>query len=208
MLSVLVANSKGGCGKSTIATQLAAAFAKAGLRTTLADADRQHSSLEWTRRRPDALAPIRGLDWAGTIGKVPKSTDRLIIDAPAALKPNQAEELVMMADLIVLPVLPSPYDEAATSQFLDKLDTIKPIRKNKKAVALVGNRMRSRTRAAARLDTYLVCQGHAVVTRLRDSALYAETAATGHSLFDLTGKRAETVREDWSSLLRFIEDAA
>ena len=208
MLSVLVANSKGGCGKSTIATQLSAAFAKAGLPTSLADADRQHSSLEWTRRRPDDLAPVRGLDWARTIGKVPKSTVRLIIDAPAALRPKQAEELVRMADLIVLPVLPSPYDEAATTQFLDKLDAIKPIRKNKKAVALVGNRMRTRTRAAARLDTYLVCQGHKVVTRLRDSALYAETAATGRSLFDMTGKRAEIVRDDWTNLLRFIEDAA
>ena len=159
MLAVLVANSKGGCGKSTIAAQLAAAFAKAGLRTILADADRQHSSLEWIRRRPEELAPIHGLDWAKAIGKIPKSTARLIIDAPAALRPKQAEALVMMADLIVLPVLPSPYDEAATTQFLDRLDSIKPIRKNKKAVALVGNRMRTRTRAAVRLDTYLVCQG-------------------------------------------------
>ncbi len=208
MLSVLVANSKGGCGKSTIATQLAAAFAKAGLPTSLADADRQHSSLEWTRRRPDDLAPVRGLDWARTIGKVPKTTQRLIIDAPAALRPRQAEALVKMADMIVLPVLPSPYDEAATTRFLDKLDAIKPIRKNKKAVALVGNRMRTRTRAAARLDTYLVCQGHQVVTRLRDSALYAESAATGRSLFDMTGQRAARVRDDWTSLLRFIEEAA
>lgn len=208
MLAVLVANSKGGCGKSTIATQLAVAFARAGLPTSLADADRQHSSLEWTRRRPSELAPVRGLDWAKSIGKVPKSTARLIIDAPAALRPKQAEQLVRMADLIVLPVLPSPYDEAATTRFLDKLDAIKPIRKNKKAVALVGNRMRARTRAAARLDTYLVCQGHQVVTRLRDSALYPETAATGRSLFDLSGKRAELVRDDWTDLLRFIEDAA
>ena len=208
MLSVLVANSKGGCGKTTIATQLAAAFAWAGLSTALADADRQHSSLEWTRRRSPELAGVHGLDWAKTIGKVPKSTARLIIDAPAAMRPKQAESLVKMADLIVLPVLPSTYDEAATSRFLDALDTIKPIRKNKKVVALVGNRMRARTRAAARLDTYLVCQGHQVVTRLRDSALYAETAATGRSLFDLTGKRAEMVREDWTGLLRFIENAA
>ncbi len=207
MLSVLVANSKGGCGKSTIATQLAAAFAGSGLNTTLADADRQHSSLEWTRKRPGDLAPVHGTDWARDIGKVPKSTARLIIDAPAALRPKQAEELVKMADLIVLPVLPSPYDEAATTHFIDKLDAIKPIRKNKKAVALVGNRMRARTRAASRLDTYLVCQGHRVVTRLRDSALYAETAATGRSLFDLKSKRAQMVREDWISLLRFIENA-
>ena len=207
MLSVLIANSKGGCGKTTVATQLAAAFAGAGLSTALADADRQHSSLEWTHRRPKELAPVRGLDWARMIGKVPRTTARLIIDAPAALRPKQAEELVKMADLIVLPVLPSTYDEAATTHFLDKLDAIKPIRKNKKAVALVGNRMRARTRAAARLDTYLVCQGHRVVTRLRDSALYAEAAASGRSLFDLRGKRAEMVREDWTGLLRFIESA-
>ncbi|NNG05201.1 MAG: ParA family protein [Inquilinus sp.] len=208
MLAVLVANTKGGCGKTTIATQLAGAFAKAGLITALADADRQHSSLEWTARRPKETAPVHGLDWVRDVGKAPRHTARLIIDAPAAMRPKQAEALVKMADMIVLPVLPSAFDEAATARFLDHLETIKPIRKNKKAVALVGNRMRTRTRAAARLDQYLVVQGHQVVTRLRDSALYSDTAARGLSLFDLRGQRAENMREDWRALLTFIENAA
>ena len=208
MLSVLVANSKGGCGKTTIATQLAGAFAGAGLKTALADADRQRSSLHWVGRRPDTAPPVRSLDWVKSIGRPPKSVARLIIDAPAAMRDKQVEALVGMADVIVLPVLPSAFDEGATSRFLARLEALKPNRKNKKAVALFGNRMRARTRAAARVDDFLVCLGHRVVTRLRDSTLYAETAALGLSLFDMTGKRVEMLRDDWADLLRYIEGEA
>lgn len=207
MLSVLVANTKGGCGKTTIATHLAAAFAGAGHRTVLADADRQHSSLEWLARRPEAAAALAGLDWTRDIGEAPKKTERLVIDAPAALKIKQVDALLKLADVIVLPVLPSAFDEGATARFLARLEELKPIRKARKPVAVVGNRMRARSRAAARLDSFLDGLGHRVVTRLRDSALYPDTAALGLSLFDLPGRRAEAPRADWGPLLRYVEEA-
>lgn len=205
MLTVLVANTKGGCGKTTIATHLASAFAAGGLATALADVDRQRSSLGWLDRRPDAAAPIRGIDWVKDIGSAPKKTDRLVIDAPAAMKIKQVEDLIRMADVIVLPVLPSAFDEGATAKFLGRIEELKPIRKSKTRVAVVGNRLRPRTRAAARLDAFLDALGHDVVARLRDSALYPDTADQGLSLFDLTAKRARDVREDWTPLIRVIE---
>ncbi len=210
MLSVLVANTKGGCGKTTIATHLAAAFAGAGLSTALADADRQHSSLTWTRRRPATATAVAGLDWAKLdwveeIGKAPKGIARLVIDAPAALKLKQVEALVAVADAIVLPVLPSPFDQDATARFLDRLEELKRIRKSRTAVIVVGNRLRPRTMAARRLDDFLNGLGHQVVTRLRDSALYPDSAAAGLSLFDLPGKRAAEPRADWAPLLRSFE---
>lgn len=207
MLTILVANTKGGCGKTTVSTNLAAACAGAGLRTTLADVDRQHSSLGWLKARPETAAPIEGLDWGKDIGKVPKKTARLVIDAPAAMKLGQVEDLIRMADVIVLPVLPSSFDENATARFLSRIEDLKPIRKSKVDVAVVGNRLRPRTRAATRLDAFLGGLGHSVVARLRDSATYQEVAADGLGVFDLTSKRTDAVREDWRPLLRAIEAA-
>src|SRR3712207_2178522 len=109
MLTVLVANIKGGCGKTTIATHLAAAFATGGQTTLLADVDRQRSSLGWIDRRPASAALLTGLDWTKDLPAPPKGSGRLVIDAPAALKTKQIEELVKLADVIVLPVLPSAF---------------------------------------------------------------------------------------------------
>ncbi|SMH52648.1 ParA family protein [Azospirillum agricola] len=205
MLTILVANIKGGCGKTTIATHLAAASAVAGLPTVLADVDRQRSSLGWLERRPEKAPSLIGMDWAKEFDSAPRGTKRLVIDAPAALKTKQIEDLVKMADVVVLPVLPGAFDEQATQRFLGKLEELKSIARHRKAVAVVGNRMRARTKAADRLDQFLGGIGHRVVTRLRDSQIYADAAATGLSLFDMPGKRAGEHRGDWAPLLAYID---
>ncbi len=211
MITVLVANPKGGCGKTTVATHLAAAFAQAGLRTALADADRQGSSLGWLRSRPDSAPAIQGLDWHDgpqkiSKGKPPKQVDRLIIDAPAAMKMKKIEELLRLADVIVVPVLPSGFDEPVTSAFLKQLEALKPIRKSKTAVAIVRNRVQSGTRMAAKLDKFILGVGHTGAGRLRHRLVYADVAGRGLSVFDLTGKQNEALREDWAPLLRYIEN--
>lgn len=208
MLTVLVTNTKGGCGKTTVATHLAAAFAGAGLKTALADADRQRSSLEWINRRPDWGSKIRPLDWVKQIGKAGSGTDRLIIDAPAAMKLKDAETLIKEADIIVVPVLPSIFDEGSTNRFLKRIQDLKPIRKQHATVAIVGNRIRSRSRASERLRQYVAGLGYPAVAGLRDSASYPDVALRGLSLFDLDGVRTEGLRGDWHPLLRFIESVA
>ena len=204
MLSVLVANLKGGCGKTTIATHLAAACARAGHLTVLADADRQRSSLKWLERRPDHLPRILPVDWTREISRLSRAPDRLIIDAPAAMRREQIEELVGMAHVVVLPVLPSVFDEGSTERFLIRLEELKAIRKNQKPVAVVANRLRPRTRAAVRLDQFLQRLGHRVHARVRDSQFYCETAARGLSLFDVKGPREAEFRKDWEPLLFYL----
>lgn len=202
---ILVANVKGGCGKTTVATHLAVAAAAAGLRTVLADLDRQRSSLHWVGRRPSGAAPVVGVDWTRDLDDPPSGTDRLVLDAPAALKARQIEDLVRLADAVVVPVLPGAFDEGATRRFLDRLEELKAIKKGRIPVAIVGNRVKARTRAAAGLDRFLAGVGHAVVTRLRDSQLYADAAGQGLTVLDFAGVRPRAVRGDWAPLLAWIE---
>jgi chromosome partitioning protein len=208
VLRILVVNAKGGCGKTTIATQLAAALAAAGHATSLADADRQHSSLGWLARRPSRVARIAGLDWSKEVGAPLQRTERLIVDAGPALRRKRIEQLVKAADLLVLPVLPSAFDETATQRFLDRLEKIGSVVKGKKSVAAVGNRVRAGTRAAERLEKFFRTIGCPIVARLRDSQLYPETTVGGLSLFDAPGKRARELCGDWEPLLDFLARAA
>ena len=205
MLSILIANSKGGCGKSTLATNLAGALAMAGHQVLLADADRQRSSLAWGKRRPETATPITMADWVKGPLDVPDGVTRVIIDGPAGLRKGGVEELITEADLVIMPVLPSTFDQHASQAFLAKLDELKPIRKNRKGVAIVGNRMRDRTKAAQRLDRFLSGIGHTVVARLRDSQAYTEAAENGLSVFELKGMRTNTLRDDWQPLMDYIE---
>lgn len=206
MISVLVANAKGGCGKTTIATNLATAFANAGLRTALADTDRQKSSLNWLKSRPADAAPIQGLDWRKETGEVPKQLDRLVIDVGAGITAARMKDLLGEAGIMVMPVLPSVFDEAATKRFLARVDELKQIRKGKKSIAVVGNRLRAGTRAAQELDEFLGGLGHEVVARFADRAIYQEVARKGLGIFDLTPGRRAGVVEDWLALVRVIED--
>jgi chromosome partitioning protein len=208
MISILVANTKGGCGKTTIATHLAAAFAGAGHRTALADADRQRSSLGWTRLRPGTAAPIAGLDWVDDLASPARGTERLVIDGAAAMKKKHVFELVKMADVIIVPVLPSAFDQSSTAAFLENLKELKSIRKSKKPVGIVRNRVRPRTRAAARLLRFLDAMEHEDLGGLPDRTVYNEVAADGLAIFDLPGKRALTLRADWAPLLSYIDAAA
>lgn len=206
MLSVLVTNPKGGSGKTTVATNLAAAFAAMGRRSFIADVDRQRSSMRWLGRRPDTAAAIAGVDWIKNPDKLPRNSDVLVIDAPAAIRGKQTEALVAQADVVVVPVLPSAFDQETTSRFVKRLDELKPIRKNKKSVIVIGNRVRKRSRAASRLDLFLFGLGRPQLGWLPDRAIYPEVARLGLSIFDLQNKSGEALQEDWRPLLRFITD--
>lgn len=208
MFSVLVTNPKGGSGKTTVATNLASAFAAAGQRSWLADVDRQRSSLGWLGRRPETAPAIKGLDWVKALGKAPDRQGVLVIDAPAAIKSRKTDALVALADVVVVPVLPSVFDQDTTAAFLKRLDDLKPIRKNKKSVAVLRNRVRRNSRAAARLDLFMIGTGRQDLGVLPDRAFYPELAARGLGIFDLGTKQAVALQEDWQALLRFVNGTA
>ncbi|MGE4280563.1 MAG: ParA family protein [Magnetospirillum sp.] len=204
MLSVLVGNIKGGCGKTTIATHLASSFAAMGLKTAIADCDRQRSSLNWLKRRAETAANISGLDWSKDLGEPPKGLDRLIIDAPAAMHHKDVEDLIAIADAVVVPVLPGAFDQDATAHFLKKLSGVKAVRKNKRTVAIIGNRLRLGAKATEQLDVFFSSLGFPVVARLRDSQIYPSVAALGSSVLEAKDRRARDYAAEWAPLLELL----
>ena len=204
MTTILIATIKGGSGKTTISVNLAAALALSGAATALVDRDRQRSSLEWLGRRPESAVPITGINWTKAVGALPDGLDFAVIDAPAALRTKEIEELVARADRIVVPVVASAFDKGATERFLAKIDEIRAISKGRTPVAIVGNRVRNGTRATERLASYLAGTSHRAVAQLRDSQSYLDVAETGISIFERRGSRAAALVAEWEPLLDFV----
>ena len=203
MKTVLVANRKGGCGKTLAAITIAGALAGAGGRVVLADADPQKSALRWVKRRPDDLSPITGVDWTSpkSLGDVPKKTDWLVIDSPGALFGKEAEPLVAEAKAVLTPVLPSPFDADSTKRFLKEIEDIKRVRKGKVAIHLIANRVKPQARASARLAAFFESVGKEPLAWVSERAAYADLAVEGLSVFDKPQKLYAPMRDQWAPVL-------
>jgi chromosome partitioning protein len=152
----MVLNAKGGCGKSTIATNIASYFATQGAAVALADYDPQRSSLDWLARRPENRATIAGVaGYEGGLKHAPRNADILVIDAPARSHGAELTDLVKHAETIVVPVLPSTIDMQATSTFLEELRGVSKVAKKQAKVAAIANRVRDNTLIFDDLDEYL-----------------------------------------------------
>jgi len=208
MFIVAVVNLKGGCGKTTLATQLAGRFAAQGHRTLLGDLDRQQSATQWVERRPAKLPSIEAVELDLDAMVLPFGDGRMVIDVPAGLKRKALEVVVRAADALVVPVLPSVFDEQSTERFLRVLGEQKPVRKGRRPVAIVANRVRPRSPAARALDTYLARLEHPVLARISDSQHYATGASTGLTLFDMRPGSVRAALADWAPLLEFVDKCA
>ena len=206
MKTVLVASSKGGVGKTTIATHLAAHAALEGLRTVLVDADPQHSSTRWAERRAELESAVLPLDgtkksWAR---HVPEDTQRIVIDAPAGATVDSLEGFLEDAESLVVPVLPSTLDIDATVGFLNGIAKHPRVRRGQLRVGLVGNRLRPWTNASQQALELLRQWPYPVVAELRDSQAYAMLVGLGRSLFDYHSQNVRDHQEDWAPLLKWV----
>ena len=207
MKTILVANRKGGCGKTLVAITLAGALAARGDRVVLADADPQKSARRWGKARPKTAAKVGSVDWSSpkSLGDVPKKTDWLVIDSPGALIGYEAEVLIAEAKAVLTPVLPSSFDTQSTKRFLKDIDDIKRIRKGKVAVHLVANRVRPQARASARLVSFFDSIGRQPLAWISDRAAYSELAAEGLTVFDRPQKVFQPIRDQWAPVLKTLE---
>ncbi|GGD51128.1 ParA family protein [Pseudoxanthomonas indica] len=210
MKTILVASSKGGAGKSTIATNLAAAFALDGKRTVLVDADPQGSSTRWAERRAEletAVLPIDGARKRNWRALVPDDADRVVIDGAAGAMAGDLESYLEAADAVVVPVLPSAMDIDATVGFLNTLAKIPRVHKRKLPVGLVVNRTKPWTNASQQAVEMLSSWPYPVVAQLRDTQAYVVLAGLGRSLFDYRSAQVRDHQSDWEPLLKWIKKA-
>ncbi len=201
---IVVANPKGGVGKSTLATNLAGALARSGQSVMLGDVDRQQSSRQWLAMRPAQLPPIQGWELShNEIVRPPKGTTHVVLDTPAGLHGKRLDAVLRIATKLLIPLQPSLFDIQATHAFLGALRAHP--RAGEIALGLVAMRVREHTISNDQLHQYLATLNVPVVAWLRDTQNYVQLAARGLTLWDVAPSRVERDLEQWLPLKDWIQ---
>ena len=201
---VVVANPKGGVGKSTLSTQIAGYFASQNHAVMLGDADRQQSSKLWLSLRPDNARAIRSWELGNDqIAKPPKGTTHVVLDTPAGLHGKRLKEILKRAHKVVVPLQPSVFDIFATQDFLNEL--AESARAARIDIGIVGMRVDERTRAAEQLHHFVEATGLPVLGYVRDTQNYVQLAARGLTVFDLPAQRVARDLAQWQGICRWLD---
>jgi chromosome partitioning protein len=207
MRTIMVINAKGGCGKSTLATNIAGYFASNwDAVTSLADYDPQASSLDWLARRPLECYKIHGVDaHKHGLTHLDRNTHFLVIDAPARSHGPELTQMVRHAETIVVPVLPSPIDISAASKFVSELLDVGKVERREVKVAVVANRVRENLLIYEELEKFLDTLKVPVIARLRDTQNYIRAYARGLGIHELPEYLSWPDQEQWEPLVEWLE---
>jgi chromosome partitioning protein len=202
---IVIANPKGGVGKSTLSTNLAGYFAAQGQQVLLGDVDRQQSARAWLGIRPASARPIA--TWEideDEMAKPPKGTSHVVLDTPAGLHGRRLNDILKVADKVMVPLQPSMFDILATREFLVQLAAEKSVRRGDIDVGIVGMRVDSRTRSAEQLHRFVESLNLPMLGYLRDTQNYVQLAAHGLTMWDVAPSRVQRDLEQWQPLLDWI----
>ena len=211
---ILITNAKGGCGKTTIATNIASHYARLGKNVRLFDHDAQASSLAWLARRGEDEAPIAGVDASKNSDhrltrswqlRIPPETDVAVIDSPAGTDISDLAMLFQANDSVLIPVLPSPIDIHATAHFIKALLTTGRARQKMIRLAVIANRVRKNTLMYHSLERFLFSLNIPFVSSLRDTQLYARAIEQGIGVGELSTSRNKRDKEQWAPIFRWLE---
>lgn len=212
---ILVLNSKGGCGKTTVATNLASYYASKGYTTALVDHDPQASSMKWLSLRPREKNEIYGvpaferprsgvtMSWHR---RVLPGTDRVIMDAPAGVMGLQLQEFVRQVDTILVPVLPSPIDIHAATRFIEELLLVGKVRSFGVHVGVVANRVKKNTLVYQSLERFLTTLKLPFLSSLRDTQTYVRASARGVGVFEMWDQRVKADQVQWQPVIDWLEN--
>ncbi len=213
LMRIVALNAKGGCGKTTLSTNLAGYYASHGYRTALLDADVQASSLRWLMNRGDKPAAITGIAGAERNGRVtrsfqlrvPPDTERLIVDTPAALDPMRLQDLTRHADAILIPVLPSDIDIHAVSRCIADLLLLAHVERRAERVAVIANRVKKNTLIYEKLRHFLQTLGIPFVASFRDTQNYVHASESGLGIHEMDTRKTRMDVQDWEALINWLE---
>ncbi len=214
MRRIVVINAKGGCGKTTVSTNLASYYATQGLNTALLDYDPQGSGMRWLRTRPNDAAAIYGVVAHQSAAKavtmswhmrLPPETERIVVDTPPGLKGPDLVEQLKGADCILIPVVPSPIDIFATADFIRDLLLVAKVRTHRTRLAIIANRIRQNTLAFQSLERFLKTLSIPVIGKLRDSQNYVHASEVGLGVHELKKRPNELERSHWQELVTWLE---
>ena len=202
----MVLNAKGGCGKSTLATNIAVFFARDGREVCIADYDPQRSSLDWLEQRPQDLPAIHGVPaYEEGLRGVPRSTEILVIDAPARVHGTELNELVRRAETILVPVLSSTIDIKACGHFMAELLEIGKVSRKQARLGVVANRIRENTLIFEELDEYLKKLKVPYIASLREAQNYVRAYARGMGILELPEYLAWPDWKQWEPIVEWLD---
>jgi len=206
MRHIMVLNAKGGCGKTTLSTNLASYYASEGYKVALVDYDPQGSSIDWLERRPEHLAPTTAVEgYLYGLRYMPRNMDFVILDAPARSHGPELTDLVNHADTIIVPVLPSSIDMQAAGKFIGELKARSRVAGRGAKVAVVANRGHENTLIFDELDEYLGKLRVPYVTALREAQNYIRAYTRGLGIYELPEYLAWPDWEQWDPLIEYLE---
>ncbi len=213
MQRILILNPKGGSGKTTLATNLAASFAVSGSWPALMDLDAQGSSMRWLSKRPNEQAPIYGIAGFSRSAavtrswqlRVPRDCDPLIIDTPAALETHDLPEITRGADIILVPVMPSDIDIHTAAKCIADLLLVAKIKRSDDRIGIIASRVRSNTLVSQSLMRFLMSIDIPLIATLRDSQNYLRAAELGVGIFEMPTWQVSKDLDEWHSLLGWLD---
>lgn len=204
MQTILIANPKGGSGKTTLATNLAGWLAGKRQAVAIADLDPQQSAADWLTRRPPLFPPIGRYDLASRRSTLDAPLQWLVLDSPSGLYGDPLREMMRHLHMVLVPISPSVFDMAASARLFEAIADLRSVRDRSLPVGVVAIRVDARTHSAAELDDFMQAFEFPLLTHLRDAQVYVHCARDGTTVFDLPRSRAEADREQWRPLTRWI----
>ncbi len=206
MRTILVLNAKGGCGKSTISTNLASYYAaEMGNKVVLADYDPQGSSMAWLQQRDEGYALITGIAvWKDSL-KPPKDTEVLIMDAPARVHGKELTQMMHKAETVLFPVLPSPIDIRAAATYMQELQANGRVKRKAVKIGVIANRVRENTIIFSELYAFIKSLKLPYVATLRDTQNYIKAEEHGLGIFEMAPSQVWQDLSDWEPLVKWLK---